>query len=219
MGSKDFKLDMTMMFAMHDALRRELERMARVTARVDGDPRSVLTTAVGWEMFKTFLTVHHTAEDVMIWPVMQQALAGRPDDLELLDAMEAEHAAIDPLLTAIDAALADHESGAARLGDLSDALVTTLTTHLKHEESDALRLIDATLSEEQWKNFSAEHRGRIGDNAPRFMPWLLDEASEENFSLIVGRMPENLQAAYENEWRRAYQALNLWGPGGVEAAR
>ncbi|MFD3567679.1 hemerythrin domain-containing protein, partial [Streptomyces sp. NPDC058667] len=35
----DFKnLDMTMMFAIHDALRRELERIARITSRVDEDP-------------------------------------------------------------------------------------------------------------------------------------------------------------------------------------
>jgi hypothetical protein len=30
---------MTMMFARHNALRRELERIARVTARTDDDPR------------------------------------------------------------------------------------------------------------------------------------------------------------------------------------
>ncbi|GAA3309021.1 hypothetical protein GCM10020295_72550 [Streptomyces cinereospinus] len=70
--------DMTMMFMIHDALRRELERMARITARADEDPRHVLRTAVGWELFKKFLTIHHTAEDVTVWPVMQRALAGRP---------------------------------------------------------------------------------------------------------------------------------------------
>ncbi|MBH0247876.1 hemerythrin domain-containing protein, partial [Streptomyces cavourensis] len=70
----DFKnLDMTMMFAIHDALRRELERIARITSRVDEDPRHVLSTAVGWELFKKFLTAHHTSEDLTVWPAMYKA--------------------------------------------------------------------------------------------------------------------------------------------------
>ena len=57
-------------------------------------------------------------------------LADRPDDLALLDALEAEHATIDPLLAAIDSALADRDSGPARLGELADALTTALRGHL-----------------------------------------------------------------------------------------
>jgi hypothetical protein len=49
-------------------------------------------------MFKKYLRIHHRAEDEAVWPVMYQVLTDRPDDLALLDAMEAEHAAIDPLL-------------------------------------------------------------------------------------------------------------------------
>lgn len=36
---------------MHDAPRRELEHLAKVTARLEDDPRAVLRTAVGWEPF------------------------------------------------------------------------------------------------------------------------------------------------------------------------
>jgi hypothetical protein len=54
----------------------------------------------------------------------------------LLDALEAEHSAIDPLLAAIDAALADRDSGPQRLGELTDALATALRAHLDHEEAE-----------------------------------------------------------------------------------
>ena len=117
---------MTMMYAVHNALRRELERIARITARVDDDPQRVLRTSIGWAMFKTYLHVHHTAEDETVWPVMERLLTDRPDDLALLAAMESEHAAIDPMLDAIDAALADRDHGAQRLGGLVDALATGL---------------------------------------------------------------------------------------------
>jgi hypothetical protein len=37
-----YKLDMSMMFAMHDALRRDLERVGRIATRLDDDPAKLL---------------------------------------------------------------------------------------------------------------------------------------------------------------------------------
>jgi iron-sulfur cluster repair protein YtfE (RIC family) len=211
MSDKTFRLDMTMMYTMHDALRRELVRIAQITARTDDDPRRILRPAAGWEMFKAYLRVHHTSEDTAVWPVMSRALAERPDDLALLDAMEAEHAAIDPLLDAVDAALADRDGGRERLGDLVDALHTALNGHLLHEENDALPLIDATLTEQQWRDFGDLHGRRIGADASRYLPWLLDGASPQRTALVLARLPEQLQIAYQDEWLPAYTRLDVWG--------
>jgi hemerythrin-like domain-containing protein len=210
--SQEFKnLDMTMMFVVHDALRRELERIARITARVDEDPRHVLSTAVGWQMFKKNLTIHHTSEDLCLWPVMQQALAGRPDDLALVDAMEAEHAVIDPLLADIDAALADRDSGLERLTGLTDALYTKLRYHLEHEENEALKLMDNTLTKEQWGAFGKEQNSHHVDDSQVFLPWLLDDMPADKLARMLGNMPEPMRNAYETEWRAAYEALDIWG--------
>lgn len=217
MGSRA-RLDMTMMLAMHDALRRELERIARITARTDDDPMHILRTAVGWEMFKTYLRVHHTAEDETAWPVMYETLAGRPSEIALLDAMEREHSQIDPLLASIDAALADREKGPDRIGGLVDALATGLSGHLRHEEEEALPLIDATMSLEQWQRFGQEHGRRMGAEASRYLPWLLDGADPETVEVILGRlMPKPLVEAYETEWRPAYEKLGLWVPAPLPA--
>ena len=94
--STDYKHDMAMMLAFHDALRRELGHIARVTASRTDDPRHVMATAAGWQMFKNYLHVHHGCEDDVLWPALERTLADRPDDLALLAAMEAEHAAIEP---------------------------------------------------------------------------------------------------------------------------
>ncbi|GGT37418.1 hemerythrin domain-containing protein [Streptomyces chromofuscus] len=218
--SQEFKNhDMTMMFAIHDALRRELERIARITARVDEDPRHVLSTAVGWELFKKFLTIHHTSEDVTVWPVMQKALADKPDELALLDAMEAEHAVIDPLLADIDAALADRDSGPERLGGLTDQLYTSLSGHLDHEERDALILMDITMTKDEWAAFSTEQRTRVGDDSRYYLPWLLDDMDAVKLAGILHKMPEQLKNAYETEWRAAYEALDIWGTKARSAAR
>ncbi|GAA2166100.1 hemerythrin domain-containing protein [Actinomadura napierensis] len=204
------KLDMSGMYAFHDALRRELRHIAEVTERPGDDPRQVLATAVGWELFKKALHIHHTAEDDALWPAMREALAGRPDDLALLDAMEAEHAAVDPAVDAVDAALADRESGPARLGELADALATALTGHLKHEEDAALPLIEATLTPAQWQHFGQVSGQRVGPDGPRITPWMLDGASEQATAAMLAPLPEPVRAVYANEWVPAYKALDLW---------
>jgi hemerythrin-like domain-containing protein len=211
MTAKNFKLDMTFMYVFHDALRRDLERIARFTARGSDDPSQVLRGAAGWEMFKKYLRIHHQAEDDAVWPVMYQVLADRPDDLALLDAMEAEHAAIDPLLETVDAALADRDGGSERLGGIVDSLLTNLTGHLRHEETEALALIDATLTEAQWQHFGELQRNKIGDDTRRYLPWLLDDMSAEHVAYILGVMPEPLRNAYHDAWQPAYVDLDPWG--------
>src|SRR5918999_1831639 len=69
-----------------------------------------------------------------LWPVMRQALVGRTEELALLDAMEAEHAALGPLLEAIDDALRRGESAPVARADLA----ARLQEHITHEEEDAL---------------------------------------------------------------------------------
>lgn len=187
-------LDFTMMFTVHDAFRRELRRLADHTGGPD---------PLGWRLFTRWLTVHHTAEDAVLWPM----LAPHP----LLDEMTAEHAGIDPLLAAVGTALrtgADHRPAAAALRD-------ALTAHLRHEEEAALPLIDATLTPEQWARFGAAHRDGIGDGTDdgvsRYLPWLLDELPAERRQRVIAGLKPEVRVAYETEWQTAYDRLTLWG--------
>lgn len=194
--------DWTLMYVMHDALRRELEHLARVTEREDDDPRHLLAAAAGWELFKLSLHAHHTAEDEALWPVLRESLAGC-DDLALLDAMEAEHAAVDPLIEAID-------TGAGPVGELVDALAAALTAHLAHEEKEALPLIDATLTAERFQDFGQAHGRHVGPNAPRVLPWLLDGVDDATAAATLSVLPEPARTAFETQWRPAYRALERW---------
>ncbi|GAA3229106.1 hemerythrin domain-containing protein [Actinocorallia longicatena] len=206
----EHRLDMTMMFATHDALRRELERIAKAAARTGDDPRRVLKTALGWELFKKYLHIHHTTEDDVLWPALERNLADRPDELALLAALEAEHAGIDPLLAAVDEALADRDHGHEGLAGLVDALATGLTAHLRHEENEGLALIDATLNEQEWESFGQVHGQRVGDHASTYLPWLLDDIDPYRTAVILNRMPAPLVRAYHTEWKATYGELTLY---------
>jgi hemerythrin-like domain-containing protein len=205
------QVDMTMMLVIHDALRRDLESIARAAAVTGDDPARLHATNFGWQLFKTFLTLHHTTEDAVLWPRMRELVAGRPDDLELLDAMEAEHARIEPLLAAVEAELADQEGGHARLGDATDALAAEVKAHLSHEERDALPLIGRNLSAAEWARFGEESRDRVGmDRAALYLPWLLDGARADRVENVMQNVPPHLQELYRNTWRPGYIEKNPW---------
>ncbi len=185
------RLDMTMMLAVHDALRRESAQVARLGG---------VAAAVGWEMFASYLRVHHTTEDDILWPALQAA-AG-PSERALLDAMEAEHAVLDPLIAAIDAGL--------DVADRADALVTALHVHLRHEETEVLPLIQAVLPAEEWQRFGQEHGIRVGADAPRYLPWVLEGMPPGRAASVLDRMPPRIQEQYRDQWRAAYAELVRW---------
>jgi iron-sulfur cluster repair protein YtfE (RIC family) len=206
----EYQLDMSMMFAMHDALRRELVQVARIASRTDDHPGRRLRAALGWELFKKFLLVHHQSEDDVLWPTLRTNVASQPDRVALADALEAEHAVIEPLLTAIDAAAADPDYGYQRFGDIVDELATKLSAHLSHEETDGLPLIDVSLTAQEWQRFAQVHAERVGGDAPMYMPWLLNGASPQTLDAVLGKFPPPLLTAFREEWGPRYAALDIW---------
>jgi hypothetical protein len=66
--------------------RRELVQVTRIAAVRDDNPGPLLRAAVGWELFKKFLLVHHTTEDDVLWPALRAQVAGHPDRLAPADA-------------------------------------------------------------------------------------------------------------------------------------
>lgn len=206
----EYQLDMSMMFAMHDALRRELVQVGRIAGLRDDHPGQLLRAALGWELFKKFLLVHHQSEDDTLWPTLRTNVAGQPDRVALADALEAEHAVIEPLLTAIDAAASDPDYGYQRLGDIVDELTTKLSAHLAHEETDGLPLIDASLTVQEWQRFAQVHTERIRGDAPMYMPWLLNGASPQMLDAILGKFPPPLLTAFREEWGPRYAGLDIW---------
>ena len=206
----EYKLDMSMMFAMHDALRRELVQVARIAGQRNGHPGTQLHAALGWELFKRFLLVHHRSEDDALWPVLRAHVADKPDRVALVDALEAEHTAIDPLLTAIDAAAADPDYGYQRFVDIIDELAGKLTGHLTHEESEGLPLVDASLTPAEWQHYAQVHDERIGGDAPVAVPWLLDGASPQTREAVLSQLPPPLLVTIREQWEPGYASLRIW---------
>ncbi|MCQ4044517.1 hemerythrin domain-containing protein [Streptantibioticus rubrisoli] len=203
--STNSRIDLTMMYATHNAFRRDLTLLVSAS---DGTQNWAAYKA-GWQTFKNYLTIHHTAEDVALWPIMRKKLANRPDDLRLLEEMEAEHAELDPMMDAVDTAIA--ESNRLRLREYTEDLSTTLLGHLDHEEAEALPLLQSVLTPEEWASFGAEQRRNVGiKGGPAFFPWLLDGAPEATQRRVLGLLPAPLRLIYRAVWRPRYVRQSPW---------
>jgi iron-sulfur cluster repair protein YtfE (RIC family) len=124
--------DLTVMLAAHQALRRDLTGLARAAAEAARrEPAQRAAVQRGWEVFQRQLHLHHTAEDELVWPALRQRLAASDAARSVLDAMEAEHEQIDPLLAAVSQAMNDGRAGRSdqhggRLADTVDVLTMAL---------------------------------------------------------------------------------------------
>lgn len=200
--------DVTMMFVVHNAFRRDLARMRAAAARAE-DPAERNGLRAGWATFSTYLTVHHTAEDEMLWPPIQARLGDRPDEADLLVEMADEHARLDPLLCEIDGSLA--QGSPSGLVALFGELAVVLTEHLEHEEAAALPVVQETLTRGEWEAFGDDQRRRIGlKGAGWFFPWLLDDTTPDTRDAVLGIVPPPLRLVYRLLWEPRYRRRSPW---------
>jgi hypothetical protein len=200
------KLDFLMMYTTHDAFRRDLERLIPAADSRTGDPAAFRQ---GWTTFKTYLVIHHTAEDKSLWPPVRAKVGADPDRLALLDDMETEHAALDPLMDAVDRQLASGDTSGLRA--TMEELAGALVGHLEHEESAGLPLVDAVLTEKEWDAFSQEQRRAVGiKGGAQFFPWVLDAASPRVEQRVLALVPPPVRFLYRRQWRPKYQKHSPW---------
>jgi hypothetical protein len=211
------RIDTTMMYAVHDAFQRDLDRL---TAMARAGATSGPALRAGWDRFKMFLHVHHTAEDTHLWPILRAKVTGRPAEpavleqmvLEqmVLERMEKEHTDLTALLDAVDTALAS--SGARqRLEVHAERLAEALTAHCEHEEDTALPLVIGLLTEKEWAAFGAEQRRQLGfSGAASFFPWLLDGATDETRHEVLGVLPPPVRLLYRTVWWPRYLRSPRW---------
>ena len=184
-AAPDGPVDMFMMYLMHFGFRRDLTAFAAAAAATPiADQDTWTALAKRWDLFAQILHHHHSGEDTGLWPLLME----RTDDAgrEVLEAMEAEHGEIDPILQACEAGFAKLAAGADE--DTRNALVVRLCAgkeslgrHLAHEETEAIAIIQQVMSDDDWQRLEAEHFKptmtlALLRSAIRWaIPWLLQE--------------------------------------------
>ncbi|GAA0538267.1 hemerythrin domain-containing protein [Paractinoplanes ferrugineus] len=206
------EIDLTAMMAAHDAFRRDLVSLATTASKSNlSDPVQQLAIFNGWGVFKRQLLQHHRSEDSFLWPPLREKLRGSVSGMSTLDAMEAEHELIDPLLAGVDAAFEKPEVTEAMLADVIDELVTKLTFHLGHEEKDTLPMIGEYMTQQEWAQVTNNIRaaGNVKD-AVEMVPWIVDGLPPERKAKVIGTYPPIVAQKFEAEWKPLYYSTPHW---------
>jgi hypothetical protein len=192
------EVDFTMMYAAHNAFTRDLRRL-----NAAGVPGWGPADRARWQTFVAQLHIHHRAEDAALWPPLR-ALDLTADEAATLDAMELEHAQIDPHLDQIEAAIAAADRPALALN--LQRLAEGLAAHMRHEENAALPMIQTHLGAAGWGAFTATFRETQGiRGAATYFPWLLEEAPADVRTKVVGLLPPPARLLYRTVWAPRYQ--------------
>jgi len=175
-------VDLSTMYLVHHAFRRDLAAFAEAVPHTPLDDRPTWRALQRrWELFAEVLHHHHRAEDTWIWPVLMQK--ADPTEQQTLQAMEAEHEEIDPLLASCTTGLQRLVEGRATADERAALAVRvcaareSLGRHLAHEEHDAMRILQRHVSPAEWGSIETEINGRRPDPRPvlSVVPWVLHE--------------------------------------------
>jgi Hemerythrin HHE cation binding domain len=186
-----------LMTAIHDALRRDLDQLLDGTA-------SHASARARWGTFRSQLRFHLAAEHAAMWPRAKAKLAGDPHGRALLDALEDERQLLGPLQAMIDDAFTmDADPG--RLRQLLIRLRTRLSSHLAHEEAEALPLISQILSPGELGGIAAAIGGGHSiRRAGTTIPWALAGARPDIREHALSQLPAPARLLYRTIWLPRY---------------
>jgi iron-sulfur cluster repair protein YtfE (RIC family) len=193
------------MYAMHNAMRRDLTRLERSVAEISSDAHAAGVTA-GFDVLRKELMSHHEAEDSDLWPVLRAHLDDPADRAEV-DAMVAEHAAIPTALDAVGDALATNVGARTAATNLAELV----RTHLAHEERSVLPLVQRHLSNAEWHAWLRHERSKQPvRNRFEFIGWVLDDASEADEAAVMAEVPPPGRAVIRHVLQPRYAKRHLW---------
>jgi hypothetical protein len=210
--------DTRSMGIVHSALRRDLERTRIVLndrPYPDGERRRALASHLLWMMH--FLHMHHTGEDIGLWPLVR---AKNPAAETLLDQMDDDHQRIAPAITALEeAARAYGDDDSAREGVLSALaqLTDVLLPHLRREELEMMPVVSETLTDAEYR--AVEHEQFV---APKGLMelgaeahWVLDGLPAEGRDVMLHVVPAVPRFVLLHGFARSYRrnAALRWGKG------
>lgn len=191
--------DLTMMYVLHHAFRRDLADFVDAAGRFGvEDLGAWQRLAERWRTFGVLLHDHHTKEDDYLWPLLIHKATRAADlpALAVLAEMEAEHKSIDPLLAEVTAAF--ELMAQAPADDVRTTLIARLAEtrqnlgdHLAHEERDAIAVMQSHVSGEEWAELEAKkfRGGMTFAQVKVLVPWAykgLDAAATAHLNKKAG---------------------------------
>ncbi len=206
------------MYVVHRVFRRETALLPRLIRNVRaGDTERAKFVAAHYRDYALGLHHHHTAEDLLIWPLL---LARVDLEAELVLRMEKQHEVVAAGLEAVAALLPEWERTASPVAGEAIAVAlerhrAALVEHLTDEENHLLSLIEEHLTVAEWAKLGEHFAAETPKNKLLFfLGALLEEATPEETANLMGNLPMPARLIWRIVGRRRYarRIRRLRGP-------
>lgn len=196
----------TMNTNLHRSFVREVARLRKAVRRVDlTDERARAGLVRRFEFFSGTLHHHHEGEDQYLFGKVR--VRATPEEVVVLDAMEAEHEALNAALTALDEDF--HTLGPDSDGDQIaadfDELEVVLNNHCAHEERHGVKIIERYITDDDLKQFMKFTRAR--KDSMMVLAWVCDGATPAQVSSTWSMMPSFVRVFVKPISTRKYRAF------------
>lgn len=181
----------TMNTIVHAAVRRDLGRFDQALAVFPaGSQARADQLKRAWDNFEEEIHYHHTYEETLFWPALQELGI----DPTLMEELDGEHDAMRNALEAATAAMATFHQDptaeqAARARSAVAHLSDVLLAHLAHEERDlepiSVKYHDSAPMKVALDKVQKAHHGRMGN----FFAWLQDGAEPHDTAGLRKQIP------------------------------
>ncbi len=189
----DQRPDVHEMVVVHRAFRREFPAAAAlIRGTAEGDTRRAKVVADHLRLGLAGLHMHHTGEDIVLWPLLLERAA---PSTGLVETMQAQHHAVDSHVEAIMPALdaweaAPTKGSGERLASLCEQLTAALVEHLDLEEREILPLASRHVTAAEWNQMGEHGKDSMSPSQlPIMFGLVLEDANDEERAKMLGNLP------------------------------
>ena len=195
----DQRPDVHEMVVVHRTFRREFPAIAGlIRATAEGDISRAKVVADHLRLCMAGLEMHHTGEDVVLWPLLLERAA---PSTGLVETMQAQHHAVDAHVATIGPASTPGRPPrppppATTSPTLVERFTAGLVEHLDMEEREVLPLASRHLTAAEW-----DQMGEHGKNAmsasqlPIMFGLVLEDADDEERARMLAHLPAPIRVA------------------------
>ena len=206
----NYNTDVSDMYAVHNALTGALDAAPVYVGKADGDSQRVEVIGSFYENVIEFLHVHHSGEDELIYPVVEERCAESRSELERInDQHKLLHAPMDAGRSAVAAWRAAPSAGNAQaVVDALGSITEPLRPHLAEEETVLLPIASKWMSPEEFARLPGHHMMSFRADKPWLMMGLLREQLDQPHrdGMLAG-MPPEMRTMWTEQMEPAFNAF------------
>ncbi|EWT00047.1 hypothetical protein N865_12345 [Intrasporangium oryzae NRRL B-24470] len=189
----DQRPDVHDMVVIHRAFRREFPAAARlIRTTPNGDTARAKVVADHLRLCLGGLEMHHTGEDILLWPLLLKRAA---PSTGVVETMQAQHHGIDARVEALTPALAAWQAAPTKatgehLATLVNRFSEALFEHLDLEEREVLPLASRHVTAVEWDQMG-EHGSETmrSSELPILFGLILEDADAEERARLLAKLP------------------------------